>query len=196
MKKSRFIRFGLIAATVFIGSAILLSVTASTGQGSSKFNHPGNILITDQFNNRVIEIDPAGDIVWQYGGGPANVGPSAIVGTNDAERVGGLTLMSGTGIPPGATPNCPSGCVDNTVLLVNHFGKIVWQYGTFGVTGAGANQLNVPVQNTYLTLPNGDAHVLITDQGNGRIIEVSIPHNQIASESPRLNNPNPTTLLP
>src|SRR6266404_1944117 len=157
---TRFARVGLF---VSMCSAILVFGTGLKGQ-SGEFNHPGNILITDQFNNRVIEIDPAGDIVWQYGGNPTNVGPTAIVGTNDAERVGGLTLMAGTGIPPGATPNCPSGCVDNRVLLVNRHGKIVWQYGTFGVTGSGANQLNVPVQNTYLTLPNGDAHVLITDQ--------------------------------
>jgi hypothetical protein len=195
MKKSRFIRFGLIAATVFIGSAILLSVTASTGQGSSKFNHPGNILITDQFNNRVIEIDPAGNIVWQFGGGPANVGPTAIVGTNDAERVGGLTLMSGTGIPAGASPACPSTCIDNRVLLVNHHGKIVWQYGTFGVTGFGFNQLNTPVQNTYLPQSNGDDHILITDQGNGRIIEVRRSDKAIVWEYDGLNNPNAAELL-
>src|SRR5216684_6893916 len=205
MKKSRFIRFGLIAATVFIGSAILLSVTASTGQGSSKFNHPGNILITDQFNNRVIEIDPAGNIVWQFGGGPNNVGPSAIVGTNDAERVGGLTLMSGTGIPAGVSPACPSTCVDNRVLLVNPHGKIVWQYGEFGVIGSGPDQLNTPVQNTYLTLSNGEAHVLITDQGNERIIEVrridnaivwQYGENGVIGNGPnQLNNPNAAELL-
>src|SRR5260370_2147075 len=195
MKKSRFIRFGLIAATVFIGSAILLSVTASTGQGSSKFNHPGNILITDQFNNRVIEIDPAGNIVWQFGGGPANVGPTAIVGTNDAERVGGLTLMSGTGIPAGASPACPSTCIDNRVLLVNHHGKIVWQYGTFGVTGSGFNQLSTPVQHTYLPQSNGHDHILITDQGNNRIIEVRRSDKAIVWEYDRLNNPNAAELL-
>src|SRR5260370_30932235 len=103
--------------------------------------------------------------------------------------------MSGTGIPPGAPPNCPSGCVDNRVLPVNHHGKIIWQYGTFGVTGAGPNQRSVPVQNTYLTLPNGDAHVLITDQGNGRIIEVRIPDKQIVWEYDGLNNPNAAELL-
>src|SRR5258708_1048860 len=157
---TRFARLGLF---VSVCSAILVFGTGLNGQ-SGEFNHPRNTLITDQFNNRGIEIDPAGDIVWQYGGSPTNVGPSAIVGTNDAERIGGLTLMAGTGIPPGATPNCPSGCVDNRVLLVNHFGKIVWQYGTFGVTVAGANQLNVPVQDTYLNLANGQSHVLITDQ--------------------------------
>jgi hypothetical protein len=33
----------------------------------SEFNAPGNILITDQFNNRVIEIDPSKVIVASYG---------------------------------------------------------------------------------------------------------------------------------
>jgi hypothetical protein len=195
VKRPRPIQFGYVAALVFIGTAILFSVTITNVQGSNKFNHPGNILITDQFNNRVIEIDPAGNIVWQFGGGPANVGPTAIVGTNDAERVGGLTLMSGTGIPGGTTPACPSTCVDNRVLLVNHHGKIVWQYGTFGVTGSGPNQLNTPVQNTYLPQSNGDDHILITDQGNGRIIEVRRSDKAIVWEYDGLNNPNAAELL-
>jgi hypothetical protein len=189
-------RFARVVPFVLIcAAAVLVFGTALKGHSRSEFNHPGNILITDQFNNRVIEIDPAGNIVWQFGGSPANVGPSAIVGTNDAERVGGLTLMSGTGIPPGATPNCPSGCVDNRVLLVNHRGHIVWQYGTFGVTGSGHNQLNTPVQNTYLTLSDDEAHVLITDQGNGRVIEVRIRDKQIVWEYEGLNNPNAAELL-
>src|SRR5258707_10408376 len=176
MKRPHLIRFGHIAAAVFIGSAILLSGTASKGQSSSKFNQPGNILITDQFNNRVIEIDPAGNIVWQFGNGPGDTSANAIVGTNDAERVGDLTLMSGTGIPPGGTTNCKkSGCVDNRVLLVDPNGSIVWQYGQFGVTGFGPNQLNTPVQHTYP--PSGNA--VITDQGNERIIEVRRTDNAI-----------------
>jgi hypothetical protein len=195
-------RFGLIAVSVFIGSAILLSGTVLMGQSSGSFNQPGNILITDQFNNRVIEIDPAGNIVWQFGNGPGDTSANAIVGTNDAERVGDLTLMSGTGIPAGATNNCKkSGCADNRVLLVNSGGNIIWQYGQFGVTGFGPNQLNTPVQNTYL--PNG--HVLITDQGNERIIEVRRTDNAIVwqygengvvgNDPNQLNNPNAAELL-
>jgi hypothetical protein len=202
MNSTHLTRFGLIAASVFIGGAILLSGIASKGQSSSKFNLPGNILITDQFNNRVIEIDPAGNIVWQFGNGPADTAANAIVGTNDAERVGNLTLMSGTGIPAGATKNCKkSGCVDNRVILVDRGGNIVWQYGQFGVTGFGPNQLNTPVQNTYL--PNGN--VLITDQGNERIIEVrrsdnaivwQYGENGVVGNGPnQLNNPNAAELL-
>ncbi len=197
--------FGGIAASLLIGSVILLSGTVSRGQGS-KFNQNGNILITDQFNNRVIEIDPAGNIVWQFGNGPGDTSASSIVGTNDAERVGDLTLMSGTGIPPGGTTNCKkSGCVDNRVLLVDQAGDIVWQYGEFGVTGFGPNQLNTPVQNTYLPQPNHDDHVLITDQGNERIIEVrrsdhaivwQYGQNGVMGILPnQLNNPNAAELL-
>src|SRR5712664_4882168 len=168
---------------------------------NSGFNQAGNILITDQFNNRVIEIDRAGNIVWQFGNGPGDTSANAIAGTNDAERVGSLTLMSGTGVPPGATINCKKGCVDNRVLLVDQGGNIVWQYGQFGVTGFGPNQLNTPVQNTFL--PNGN--VLITDQGNERIIEVQRIDNSIVWQygqnavvgigPNQLNNPNAAELL-
>ncbi len=195
--------FGRIAASLLIGGVILLSGTVSKGQSSSEFNRPGNILITDQFNNRVIEIDPAGNIVWQFGNGPGDTSANAIVGTNDAERVGNFTLMSGTGIPAGATTNCKrSGCVDNRVILVDSNGDIVWQYGEFGVTGFGPNQLNTPVQNTYLPT---SGNVLITDQGNERIIEVRRTDNAIVWQygengvvgmgPNQLNNPNAAELL-
>jgi len=187
--------FPRISASLLIGIAIVLAVAFSNAQIPSEFNQPGNILITDQFNNRVIEIDPAGNIVWHFGNGPQDISPSSIVGTNDAERVGDLTLMSGTGIPPGATSNCPSGCVDNRVLLVDQGGEIVWCYGQFGVTGSGPNELNTPVQNTYLHQSNGDDHILITDQGNGRIIEVRRSDKQIVWQYDGLNNPNAAELL-
>src|SRR5712691_12045222 len=189
----------LVAASLAVYT--IAPARAKSGLTNSTFNQAGNILITDQFNNRVIEIDPAGNIVWQFGNGPGDTSANAIVGTNDAERVGSLTLMSGTGIPPGATTNCKNGCVDNRILLVDQGGSIVWQYGQFGVTGFGPNQLNTPVQNTFL--PNGN--VLITDQGNERIIEVQRTDNSIVWQygqnavvgigRNQLNNPNAAELL-
>jgi hypothetical protein len=187
-----------------LGSSFFLLlglVAVAPARDCEGFNMPGNILITDQFNNRVIEIDRTGEVIWQFGNGPNDVTASSIVGTNDAERVGSLTLMAGTGIPPGATPNCPSGCSDNRVLLVNRDGKIVWQYGTFGVSGFGANQLNTPVANWVL--PNHN--VLITDQANERIIEVRRSDKGIAWQygqngvvgngANQLSNPNSAQLL-
>ena len=140
------------------------------------FNRVGNIVIADQFNNRVVEINPeTHGIVWQFGTGSSVPGPDSIVGTNDAERVGELTLISGTGIPPASPPlpGCPdavNGCPDNRVILVDPDGRIVWQYGQAGVAGAGPDQLNTPVAATLLR----NFHVLITDQVNERVIEVNL----------------------
>jgi hypothetical protein len=195
----------LATAIVFLALAAFPSVFATSTSKATNggFNQPGNILITDQFNNRVIEIDHAGNIVWQFGNGPHDASANAIAGTNDAERIpGGLTLMSGTGVPAGTTTSCKkSGCVDNRVILVDRGDNIVWQYGQFGVTGFGPNQLNTPVQNTFL--PNGN--VLITDQGNERIIEVRMSdhaivwqygQNGVIGNGPnQLNNPNAAELL-
>ena len=156
-----------------IGFLVFVSSLSLFAQGDN-FNTRGNILIADQFNNRVIEVDRHGNIVWQFGLGPADFSPASVIGVNDAQRVGDLTLMAGTGTPGGQpeAPNCtnPTGCPDNRVLLVDRDGNIAWQYGQFGVAGGGPNQLNVPVQNTWL--PN--RHVLITDQANERIIEVDV----------------------
>jgi outer membrane protein assembly factor BamB len=195
----------LVLLTLSALVSLTMTAVRADDQAAEGFNQPGNILITDQFNNRVIEIDPAGKIVWHFGIGPEDFSPNSIIGTNDAERVGDLTLMSGTGIPPGVTQasaQClANGCADNRVLLVDREGDIVWQYGQFGVTGAGPNQLNTPVQNTFL--PNGN--VLITDQGNQRIIEVRRSDNAIVwqfgetgvvgADNSHLSNPNAAELL-
>jgi len=165
---------------------------------SPKFNRPGNITIADQFNNRVIEVTPAGDIVWSFGLGPLDFSPKSIIGCNDAQRVGPLTLMAGTGTPPGVIPQAPNGAVDNRVILVDPFKRIVWQYGQFGQTGSGPNLLSTPVQCTWL--PN--FHVLITDQGNNRIIEVTLNKNIVwqypgsnTNAADQLNSPNSAELL-
>jgi len=203
LKKSFVALLLIVLAVSSVAAYSILPAQAKTVTSNSKFNQPGNILITDQFNNRVIEIAPDGTIVWQFGNGPGDTAASAIVGTNDAERVGSLTLMSGTGIPPGATTNCKkSGCVDNRVILVDKGGNILWQYGIFGVTGFGPNQLNTPVQNTFLP---GSGNILITDQGNERIIEVQQSNhaivwqygqNGVIGDGPnQLNNPNAAELL-
>jgi hypothetical protein len=185
------------AAPIAFGT---LGARRASAQGS-RFNTPGNILIADQFNNRVIEVNPeTHEIVWQFGTGSSVAGPGTIVGTNDAQRVGNFTLIAGTGVPPGGEPSCPSGCQDNRVILVNRRGRIVWQYGQTGLPGSGFNQLNTPVQNTWL--PN--AHVLITDQVNERVIEVTLKKKIVwqygmtgvsGCGANQLNNPNSAELL-
>jgi outer membrane protein assembly factor BamB len=166
----------------------LLLAAAPVAAHAQRFDAPGNILISDQFNNRVIEVDPGtSTIVFQFGtnnGAQCNPGPGAIIAPNDAERLRhGMTLMPGTGT---------STCADNRVIVVDKTGRIVWQYGQAGVTGSGRNELNVPVFAVQTT----DGNFLITDQGNNRIIEVdSLTHHIIWSYGPAsgngaLNSPN------
>jgi hypothetical protein len=197
-------------ATIALG-AIVTTIAALSVWRSALADEPDHdrddgehYLIADQFNNRVIEVDADGRIVWHFGLGPADFSPRSIIGCNDAQRVGPLTLMAGTGTPGGQpeAPNCTNsnGCPDDRVILVDHAGRIIWQYGQFGVAGSGFDQLNTPVQNTWL--PN--AHVLITDQANERIIEVNLRKQivwqygmtGVAGNGPdQLNNPNCAELL-
>jgi len=181
-------------------SLVAASALSALAQGNG-FNTPGNILISDQYNNRVLEVNPDNHkVVWHFGNGSWVAGPHSVVGVNDAQRVGFFTLVAGTGVPAGAEPNCPNGCADNRVMLVDPFGHIIWQYGQAGVTGSGWNQLNTPVQNTWL--PN--FHILITDQVNERIIEVDLGKNIVWQYGQtgvtgdgfnQLNNPNSAELL-
>jgi len=183
-----------------LSAFVALSFTVSAATQSAGFNQKGNVLITDQFNNRVIEINPLTKaIVWSFGSGNpllCNPGPHSESGSNDAERVGnGYTIISGTGIPAGVAGT--TACVDNRVIVVDSSGNIVWQYGQAGKTGTGANLLNVPV--FAIQLPNHD--ILITDQGNNRIIEVNLQKQIVWSYGPAsgpgaLNAPNSAELLP
>jgi hypothetical protein len=189
-----------VAAALMSGAMVCSAVSSDARTVPGSFNQPGNILIADQFNNRVIEIDPRGDIVWSWGLGPHDFSANSPLGVNDTERVGTDTLMAATGIPPKIDPFCKKGCPDNRVLLVDPSGNILWQYGQFGVTGSGPDELNVPVQATWTPKKT----VFITDQSNQRIIEVDMKKNILwqygttgvaGSGFDELNSPNSAELL-
>ena len=192
-----------VVATLWLSAA---SVTAFAGG-------PAHIIIADQFNNRVIEVDPqTHKVLWHFGNGSDIAGPHSVVGVNDVERFGPYTLISGTGIPPSdpALPGCSTpavGCADNRVFIVDRSARIVWQYGRAGVTGANRDELNAPVQATFLSGFPGHPgfHVLITDQGNARVIVVDLLTKDIVwqygmtgvtgSADNQLNNPNSGEVL-
>ena len=123
---------------------------------AGRYNTPGDVLIADTLNNRVIETNPRGEIVWQYGLGP-NVFPTApippatvptvlpagaIFGPLKAERIGNLTLIVTGGIPfdllpPAQQALFPNGIVDARVIIVNEAKQIVFSYGQFGLPATG-----------------------------------------------------------
>jgi len=192
---------GLIVAGVATGTLYARPAAAQ--------NDNGHVLIADQFNNRVIEVDrKTHQVVWHFGNGSDLPGPHSVVGVNDAERFGPLTLISGTGTPPGL-PGCSdtvNGCPDNRVFIVDPRGNIIWQYGQAGIGGSGPNQLNTPVQALFLISFPGrlGPHVLIADQANQRVILVNLNH-QIEWQygttgvsgdgANQLNNPNSGEVL-
>jgi outer membrane protein assembly factor BamB len=184
------------------GSAANASSTDAAAAGLSPAIYGSvsdNLLIADQYNNRVIEITREGSIVWSFGDGSNVPGPSSVVAPNDAERIpGGRTLIAGTGGPPNMDFTCPAaGCPDNRVIIVDDdSGTIVWQYGADqGGAGSGMDQLDVPVA-AILVPTKGEEDILITDQGNNRVIEVSETTKHIRWQFPALgskeslNNPN------
>lgn len=199
-----------LALRFIIGAAIVASLPVMSKLAvAEESNHldKRNMVIADQFNNRVVEVNRnTHEVVWQFGDGSDKPGPNSVVGTNDVERVGRFTLISGTGIPPASPPlpGCSdsiNGCPDNRVILVNHHGKIVWQYGQAGVAGSGFNQLNTPVQAAVLPRfqRRHGFHVIITDQINERIIVVDGGHRIVwqygttgvsGNGANQLNNPN------
>ena len=196
-------------------ASLAVALFSATPAIAGDFNDRENILIADQFNNRVIEVErDSHKVVWQFGNGSDKPGPHSVVGTNDAERVGRFTLISGTGIPPSSTtaplPGCSdpvNGCPDNRVFIVNRAGGIVWQYGqSGGVAGFGFNQLNTPVHSLFLPEFPGHHgfHVMISDQANQRVIVVNARHQIVwqygttgvaGSGADQLNNPNSAELL-
>jgi hypothetical protein len=197
-------RLALAAAASMCAATLPSSVL-----GADDGNH---LLIADQFNNRVLEVDMrTHEVIWRFGDGSDVAGPHSVVGVNDAERLGKLTLISGTGIPPSdpPLPGCSdpvNGCPDNRVMLVDPAGQILWQYGQAGVAGAGADQLNTPVAATevarFMNMPG--LQVMITDQANQRVIVVNETHDivwqygttGVAGNGPnQLNNPNSAEVL-
>ena len=194
---------GLLVAALAAVACAAFAVPAAADPGGG-FNRPGDVLIADQFNNRVIEIGAHHQIVWSFGDGSQTAGPTSVVAPNDVERVGSLTLIAGTGAPPAPSatePGCElNGCPDNRVMLVGPGGGILWQYGQAGVTGSGPDQLNTPV--FAAALPG--LRVLIADQGNQRVIEVDAfkqiiwqyGMTGVAGDGPgQLNSPNSAELL-
>ena len=211
-KSAHTLNFRCSLISFLFGAAVVATLTPKTLFAQGDFNDRDNILIADQFNNRVVEIEPnTHRIVWQFGNGSDRPGAHSVVGVNDAERFGPFTLISGTGTPPSnpPLPGCSdptNGCPDNRVFIVGPHKHILWQYGHAGVAGSGFNQLNTPVQAAFLScFPGHDGfHVLIADQANERIILVNLKHEVVwqygttgvAGSGPnQLNNPNSAELL-
>ena len=128
--------------------------------GSNPKVLPGPVLIADHLNNRLLIVQPNGEISWEF------------------PRAGDLTAGQSFMVPDDAffTPDGQDILAteedDYVIRLVNiatH--RIVWQYGTPGVPGSGPNHLWNP--DDALMMPDGD--IILADIKNCRVLVLRPP---------------------
>lgn len=141
--------------------AVSIEMPSAAGQlarGSDPGVLPGPILVADEDNNRLLEISPQGQVLWEFPR-PGDLAPGQTFETPDDA----FFSPDGTQIIATQEENFTVSLID----VATH--RIVWRYGQPGVHGSGPDQLWNPDDATVM--PNGD--VLISDIRNCRIIVVA-----------------------
>ncbi|MBE3590033.1 MAG: PQQ-binding-like beta-propeller repeat protein [Firmicutes bacterium] len=119
---------------------------------------PGDLLIADRYNNRLLIVSPAKKILWQYRLPASLDGGEGRRGPDDA-----FLTPDGTSVITNEEDN-------HTIVEVSLATRqIVWTYGHPGTPGRAAGYLNTP-DDAY-RLPNGDTTV--ADIGNCRILTIA-----------------------
>jgi len=126
---------------------------------------PGDVLIADNHNSRLLVVDPQGRIRWQF----PKPGDLA---RKQTFRVPDDAFFSPNGKEIIATEEDDS--VISVINIATH--RISYRYGTPGVPGSGANHVSNP--DDAMLLPGGD--MLSADIKNCRIILVRPPAHRPA----------------
>ena len=118
----------------------------------------GHLLIADRGNDRLLVIDPARNLQWQYPSATMPPPPGGFYFPDDA-----FFFHKGTGIISNQEDN-------HTIVEIAYpSGKILWQYGHPMQPGSSPGYLNQP-DDAYV-LKNGD--VTVADAMNDRILFLS-----------------------
>ncbi|HET6876003.1 MAG TPA: hypothetical protein VFH38_00585 [Jatrophihabitans sp.] len=128
--------------------------------GSRPSALPGDLLIADKLNNRLLVVDPRGRIRWQFPR-PGDLAPGQTF------RIPDDAFFSPDGRYIIATEEDQA--VISVIDVRTH--KIVYRYGRAGRPGSGANRLSNP--DDAMLLPNGD--ILTADIKNCRLLLIA-PH--------------------
>ena len=124
--------------------------------GSDPSALPGDVLIADRSNNRLLVVDPRGRIVWRF----PQPGRSSLPLPDDAFFT-----------PDGRKIVVTEEDVDAVTLVDVASHRIVWRYGAIGVPGSGANRLAHP--DDAMQLPNGS--IVAADIENCRLVLLRPP---------------------
>ncbi len=140
----------------------------SLAPGSNPSVLPGPLLIADKSNNRLVEVSPAGNVLWEFPR-PGDLAPGQTFNVPDD------AFFTPDGKQIVATQED-----DFAVTLIDvatH--RIVWRYGTPGTSGADANQLWNPDDAIMMR----DGHIVLADIKNCRLLWLtpgsSVPLRQL-----------------
>ena len=143
--------------------------------------YQGHLLIADRGNDRLLVIDAARNLQWQYPSATMPPPPGGFYFPDDA-----FFFHQGTGIISNQEDN-------HTIVEIGYpSGKILWQYGHPGEPGTAAGFLNQP-DDAYL-LKNGE--ITVADAMNDRILFISpngTPLSQIGTNGVAVHTP-PTSV--
>jgi DNA-binding beta-propeller fold protein YncE len=144
---------------------------------------PGTLLIADGGNNRIIEVAPDRQIVWEFSAQDFAAPDNAFF------------------TPAGKTILVNTARYHQVVEIDYVTRKIIWSFGEWGIAGADDMHLNTPGSARRLR----DRRTVVADMGNCRIAIIG-PDNRIAgqigktgecrTERGYLNKPRGVALLP
>lgn len=128
---------------------------------------PGDVLIADAANNRILLVTPQKKIVWQY---PKPGQPSALRDDDD--------VFFGPHFDEIITNQ-----ENNNVISIINFksDKVVWNYGHPGVPGSRPGYLNTPDDAFLYSKPGGDI-ITTADIRNDRILFISRKTHKIIKQ--------------
>src|SRR5882724_1059149 len=140
--------------------ALVITLIGNRAEIQASLPLDQNILIADHGNNRIVEVSPDKQVVWEYKFDnllPAQ-GPSSAFFSPDHTRI--------------------AASLQNVVVIIDYATrKIVWQYGAWAQPGTGPNQLSGP-QDAHILV---EGNISIADTQNCRILIVS-PEKQIVKQ--------------
>ena len=115
---------------------------------------PGDLLIADRGNNRILLVDPNHRVLWRYPSRPTQAR---------------LYFDDDTFFTPGGNAIISNQEENHEIVQIAYpSGRIIWRYGHPGVPGSGAGYLNTP-DDAY-RLRNGV--VIVADAYNCRVLEI------------------------
>ena len=136
----------------------------AVGAGSPYYG--GKLLVADRGNNRILLLDTANRVVWNYPSTYAAAPPGGFYFPDDA-----FFVRHGTEVISNQEEN------QTIVVIAFPSGQVLWQYGHPRQPGTGAGFLHTP-DDAYL-LKNGQ--VTIADAGNCRVLFIN-PDKSIAHQ--------------